>query len=124
MDAVLGVLGTVTGVIGPIFSIIGSSFSTVSSILTRFSTAVFMVGFLGLLFTFLWFFFRYLDKKKLTLPAVVFTFFFLVFLSGNVLLIAHDEQTRAAALTETAEQSVDSGSGAQTATAPADEGTV
>ncbi len=124
MDAVLGVLGTVTGVIGPIFSIIGSSFSTVSSILTRFSTAVFMVGFLGLLFTFLWFFFRYLDKKKLTLPAVVFTFFFLVFLSGNVLLIAHDEQTRAAALTETVEQSVDSGSGAQTATAPADEGTV
>ena len=104
MDAVLGILGTVGGIAGPIFGIIGRAFSNLGTVLTKFSIAIFIAGFLGILFAFLWFFFRYLDEKKLTLPAAVFTLFFFVFLSGNLLLIARDAQLRDAKAKEEAVQ--------------------
>ncbi len=104
MDAVLGTIGTVAGVIGPIFGIIGRAFSNMGSILTKFGIAIFLAGFFGILLAFLWFFFRYLDEKKLSLPAAVFTLFFFVFLSGNLLLIARDAQLRDAQAKETTVQ--------------------
>ena len=90
MDAVKGVLSTVTGVAGPVFHTAGSIFSTAGQVLSKMGTTIFVLGFIGILLTFLWFFFRYLDKKGLTLPTVIFVFFFFIFLSGNLLLIAQD----------------------------------
>lgn len=93
MDAVKGVLGTVVGVAGPIFHTTGTVFSVAGEVLSGMGSTIFVLGFIGILLTFLWFFFRYLDKKQLTLPTVVFIFFFFVFLSGNLLLIAQDTRT-------------------------------
>lgn len=89
MDAVRGVLGTV----GSVFQTAGGIFSAAGDVLSKMGSTIFVLGFIGILFTFLWFLFRYLDKKQLTLPTVVFVFFFFVFLSGNLLLIAQDTKT-------------------------------
>lgn len=48
-----------------------------------FGHYLFLFGFLGVLYTFLWFFFRYLDRKKLLLPTIAFALFFVVFLGGG-----------------------------------------
>ncbi|MBQ9647761.1 MAG: hypothetical protein IJV43_05290 [Oscillospiraceae bacterium] len=87
MGAVLGVLSTVTGVISGVLSL-------VVDILGEFGVLLFIGGFFGLLVAFLWFFFRYLDKKRLTLPTIVFMLFFVIFLGGNILIIAQDARTR------------------------------
>ena len=93
MDAAKGVFDTVTGVAGPIFHTAGSIFSAAGETLSKMGTTIFVLGFIGILLTFLWFLFRYLDKKRLALPTVIFVFFFFVFLSGNLLLIAQDAGT-------------------------------
>lgn len=107
MDAVLGILGTVGAVAGPIFGLIGKVFSNIGDILSKFSLGIFLAGFFGILLAFLWFFFRYLDEKKLKLPAVMFTLFFIVFLSGNILLIKQDakakEEAKRLSVSESAE---------------------
>jgi hypothetical protein len=107
MDAVKGILATVTGVVGPVFGSIDRVLSAVVQILTQFSVAIFVAGFVGILFAFLWFLFRYLDKKKITIPALVFTLFFLIFLSGNMLLIARDAKLRESPSQEAAVQSAE-----------------
>ncbi len=94
MDAVKGVLATVTGTLGPILQTTGNIFSAAGDVLEKLGSTIFILGFLGILFTFLWFLFRYLDKKQLTLPTVVFIFFFVVFLSGNLLIIAQDAKAK------------------------------
>lgn len=86
MDAVLGVLSTVGGV----FRTISGIFSAIMDVLSGFGTYIFLGGFFGLLLTFLWFIFRYLDKKKLTLPVMVFTLFFAIFLGGNLLMLSKE----------------------------------
>ncbi len=110
--SVSGLFATVGNFLGPIFHVIGGIFSAIFEILSRFSTVVFVIGFFGLLFAFLWFIMRYLDKKRLSIPTVVFMIFFFIFLSGNILLITQDmksksDETPAAqtAVTETAAQS-------------------
>ncbi len=107
MDAALGVLGGVGSTIGPIFALIGLVFSKVRDVLVNHSVLIFFCGFFGILLTFLWFFFRYLDQKKLSLPTFVFTFFFLMFLSGNLLMIAQDAERREAALNEALAQATE-----------------
>ena len=104
MDAVKGILAAVLGVVGPVFGAVDRILSAVVQILTQFGVAIFVAGFVGVLFAFLWFLFRYLDKKKLTLPALVFTLFFLIFLSGNMLLIARDAKLREPPPREAGEQ--------------------
>lgn len=96
MDAVKDVFGTVAGVAGPIFHTAGSIFSAAGDVLSNMGSTIFVLGFIGILFTFLWFLFRYLDKKQLTLPTVIFVFFFFIFLSGNLLLIAQDAAVESA----------------------------
>ena len=86
MDAVMGVLGQ----IGNVFQIVLGVLSVGLDVLLNFSAVLFVGGFIGVLLTFLWFFFKYLDKKSLVLPAIAFTLFFIIFLGGNVLLIAQD----------------------------------
>lgn len=89
MDAVLGVLST----IGGIFRSISGVFSGIMEILTGFGTYIFLAGFIGLLLAFLLFIFRYLDKKRLTLPIVLFALFFVMFLGGNLLLLANEAKS-------------------------------
>ena len=90
MDAVFGVLRTASDVVT-------GTASLIVELLGRFGVLLFMAGFFGLLFTFLWFIFRYIDKRRLALPTIVFTLFFIVFLSGNILMLAQDAHTRNAA---------------------------
>lgn len=85
MDAVLGVLNTIAGIFGRV----SGALSSVNNILGNLSAYIFLGGFFGLLFAFLWFLFRYLDKKKLTLPALLFVLFLVIFLGGNLLLISN-----------------------------------
>lgn len=85
MNVVLNVLDAIAAVLG----FFPNTWSLIVDILGPFGLLLFVGGFIGLLITFLWFFFRYLDQKRLVLPALVFTLFFLVFLSGNILMIAH-----------------------------------
>ena len=87
MNVVLNILDTIASVLG----VIPRTWSLVVGILGPFGMFLFLGGFFGLLITFLWFFFRYLDQKRLVLPTFVFTVFFLVFLSGNILMIAYDK---------------------------------
>ncbi len=110
MGAVKGILASVSGVfatignfLGPVFRVIGSVISAVMDILSRFSTVVFVLGFFGLLFAFLWFILRYLDKKRLSVPTIVFMIFFFIFLSGNILLITQDMKEKSAADTPAAQ---------------------
>jgi len=107
MDAVKGVLSTIGGVLGPIFSVAGKIFLLVGGVLEKSSVVIFLLGFFGLLFAFLWFLLRYLDKKRLALPAFLFSLFFLIFLSGNLLLITHDMKEKAAEA-EAAETQIES----------------
>ncbi len=93
MDAIKGVLATVSGVLGPIFRTTGNIFSAACDVLSRMGSTIFILGFIGILFAFLWFLFRYLDKQQLTLPTVLFGFFFFVFLSGNLLILSQDAKT-------------------------------
>ena len=104
MGAVKNILGTVGGFLGPIFAAIGRFFSAMGALMEKFSVVIFLLGFIGLLFAFIWFFLRYLDKRRLALPALIFTIFFVIFLSGNVLLISQDAKTKAAAKAERDEQ--------------------
>lgn len=102
MDAINTGLDVVTGVTNMVLDLLG-----------RFGVLLFIAGFFGILFTALWFIFRYIDKRRLTLPAFIFTLFFLVFLSGNILMIAQDARTREAeaAQTEAAEQQTETAAG-------------
>lgn len=84
LDTVLGILSTIGGIFGEISAVS----SRVMGVLNSMSMYIFLGGFFGLLFAFLWFLFRYLDKKRLTMPVVMFTLFFLIFLGGNLLLIS------------------------------------
>ncbi|MBO4913815.1 MAG: hypothetical protein J5449_01290 [Oscillospiraceae bacterium] len=107
MEAVKGVLSTISGIFGkvgeifgivsdflkPILDVIGGVLSVVGEILSRSSALVFLVGFYGLLLAFIWFLFCYLDKKRLTLPVVAFTFAFLVFISGNLMMISNEQKS-------------------------------
>ena len=105
MDAVFSVLKTVAGVVGGVFHAIGAALGLIVEILGEFGVLLFVAGFFGLLMAALWFIFRYIDKKRLTLPTVVFMLFFLLFLGGNVLMLAHDTHTRGAGEpAETAQQ--------------------
>ncbi len=105
MAAVKNVLSSIGGVLGPILGVIGKIFALLTGVLEKFSTVVFLLGFFGLLFAFIWFFLRYLDKKRVALPALVFSLFFLIFLSGNILMITHDMKVKAAE--SAAEETVD-----------------
>ena len=89
MDAVKNVLG----VVGSVFHTAGGIFSAAGDVLSKMGSTIFVLGFIGILLTFLWFLFRYMDKKQLTLPTVVFVFFFFLFLGGNFLLITEDTKT-------------------------------
>ena len=97
LQKVLGIFATVTGAVSGFFS-------TIVDISGPFGTLIFIAGFVGLLFTFLWFFFRFLDKKRLALPTILFALFFVLFLSGNLLLIAQDARTGGADGSAAAEQ--------------------
>ena len=83
MAAVLGVLGTVGGIISGAFNLFVETVGPMSVFL-------FLGAFLGLLSTFLWFFFRWLDMRGVFLPVVVFSLFFVLFLSSGALLILQD----------------------------------
>ena len=65
MEAVKNILGTVGGFLGPIFAAIGRFFAAASVMMERFSVVIFLLGFFGILFAFVWFFLRYLDKISL-----------------------------------------------------------
>ena len=105
MDAVTGVLGQ----IGNIFQIVVGVLSAGLDVLLNFSAVLFVGGFIGVLLTFLWFFFKYLDKKSLVLPAIAFTLFFIIFLGGNVLLIAQDVRNSRQPAEQEATQAVPAG---------------
>ncbi len=102
LSTVKGILGTVGAFLGPIFKTIGKLSALAMGVLEKSSVLVFLLGFIGLLFAFLWFLLRYLDKKRVALPALVFSLFFLIFLSGNILLITHDMKAKAADAAEEA----------------------
>lgn len=87
MAAVFEILSMVTGTISAVLSLI-------VDILGQFGIVFFVVGFFGLLGAFLWFFFRFIDKRRLALPAAVFALSFVIFLSGNILLLAQDARTK------------------------------
>ncbi len=106
MDAVKNILGTVAGVLGPIFHGAGHVFSSAGDVLSKMGSTIFVLGFIGILFTFLWFLFRYLDQKQLTLPTVIFVFFFFVFLSANLLMIAQDAKVKETVPASAAAQTV------------------
>lgn len=93
MDAVVDVLTRILDVLAKVFGVLrntGATIGSVTDILKNYSVLIFLGGFFGLLLAFLWFFFRYLDKKRLALPAMLFTLFLLIFLGGNLLLIMRD----------------------------------
>lgn len=94
LSTISGVFETVAQVLGPIFNILGGIFTVMGELLRRSSALIFLLGFYGLLLAFLWFLFSYLDKKRLTLPVVAFTLAFFLFLSGNLLMIAQDQQAQ------------------------------
>lgn len=104
MDAVMGAFGT----LGAVFQTVGGIFSAAGDVLSRMGTSIFVLGFIGLLLTFLWFLFRYLDEKRLTLPTMIFVFFFFVFLSANLLLITQDAKTINAAETQSISAEIES----------------
>lgn len=106
MAAVIDALNTVTDIVTGVTNLI-------MDILGRFGVLLFIAGFFGILFTFLWFIFRYIDKRRLTLPAIAFTLFFIIFLSGNILMIAQDARTKdaEAAQLETAGEEMESSAG-------------
>ena len=97
----MGVLSTGIGVISGVFGAIGGFLSLVVDIMGRFGVLLFIGGFFGLLLTFLWFLFRYIDKKRLALPTIFFVLFFVVFLSGNILMIVQDARAKEAASAQT-----------------------
>ena len=88
MEAVFGVLSTVLGAIAGFFHMVGDVHELVIKLFGPFGTTFFLFGFFGLLMTFLWFLFRFLDKKRLAMPTVFFTIFFLIFLGGNLLMLS------------------------------------
>ena len=88
LGTAFGILTKVLDVLKTVFGNIGAVTSSISAVLHQFSLYVFLGGFLGIMLAFVWFFFRYLDKKKLALPAFLFMMFFVMFLSGNLLLLS------------------------------------
>ena len=106
MEAVVGVLSTVLGAIAGFFHTIGDVHELVIELFGPFGVTFFLFGFFGLLMTFLWFVFRFLDKKRLAMPTVFFTIFFLIFLGGNLLMLSQatePEKDAAAAAEQSAE---------------------
>jgi hypothetical protein len=97
MEAVFGVLSTVLGAIAGFFHMVGDVHELVIKLFGPFGTTFFLFGFFGLLMTFLWFLFRFLDKKRLAMPTVFFTIFFLIFLGGNLLMLSQASQEKDAA---------------------------
>ena len=114
MDAVLGVLSK----IGDFLLMIASFLTPIFDALAKHSHLIFLMGFYGLLMAFLWFFFWYLDRKKLVLPTIVFSLFFVIFISGTTLLLfrGDEDQSAAASGQETVEieESESAESGEQT----------
>lgn len=92
MEAVFGVLSTVLGAIAGFFHMVGDVHELIIKLFGPFGTTFFMFGFFGLLMTFLWFLFRFIDKKRLAMPTVFFTIFFLIFLGGNLLMLSQASQ--------------------------------
>ncbi len=92
MDAVKEILHSVGEFLSTAIKTVGPYLDSAGDIIEKCRVLVFLLGFFGLLLTFLWFFFRYLDKKRLTMPAVAFTLFFFIFLSGNILMISQDKE--------------------------------
>ncbi|MBQ9460052.1 MAG: hypothetical protein IJU66_09000 [Oscillospiraceae bacterium] len=88
-----GYLQIVKDFLDPFLKVADGIFSVIAELLSRSSALVFLIGFYGLLLAFLWFLFSYLDKKRLTLPVVVFTLAFFVFLSGNLLMISQEQKS-------------------------------
>ena len=90
MGAVLGtvgnVLGMVSGVLGTAFGVLAEALE----LLSQYSAYLFICGFFGVLMAFLWFFFRYLDRKKLVLPTIMFTFFLLVLLGSGAAMVLRE----------------------------------
>ena len=93
MEAVFNVLSSVLGAVAGFFTMLGDLHALTIELFAEFGVGFFMFGFFGLLMTFLWFLFRFLDKKRLVFPTIVFTFFFLIFLSGNLLMLSQQTRT-------------------------------
>ena len=112
MDSVFGVLSTVLGAIAGFFAMVGDTHELVLDLFSGYGVTFFVLGFFGLLFTFLWFLFRFLDRSRLALPTIVFALFFIIFLSGNLLMLSQETHARKAAESESApvEQTVPEGS--------------
>ena len=114
MDAVLGVLST----IGEIFRMVSGVTSGIMDALRGFGSYIFLAGFFGILLASLWFIFRYIDKQKLTAPAVFFALFFAMLLSGNLLMLSSESKSLEAAAqsvgVETQAEAVDSASDTDT----------
>ena len=87
------VLGTVGNVLGMGFGILGTAFGVLADsldLLGQYSAYLFICGFFGVLMAFLWFFFRYLDRKKLVLPTVMFAFFLILLLGSGAVMVLRD----------------------------------
>lgn len=98
MDSVFGVLSTVLGAIAGFFAMVGDTHELVLDLFSGYGVTFFVLGFFGLLFTFLWFLFRFIDQRRLAMPTVFFMIFFLIFLSGNLLMLSHSAETNSAAM--------------------------
>lgn len=112
MEAVFNTLSAVLSAVAGFFSMIGDLHTLTVELFGEFGVTFFMIGFFGLLFTFLWFLFRFLDRSRLALPTIVFALFFIIFLSGNLLMLSQETHARKAAESESApvEQTVPEGS--------------
>lgn len=119
MGAVTGVLGKVGGVFGAVGGVFGGVFGVLGEtldLLGRYGAYLFIAGFFGVLMAFLWFFFRYLDRKRLALPTVLFTFFLVVLLGGGAMMLQHgvpepEEDAESAAQSIAAEKTAPEGGG-------------
>ncbi|MBR3561353.1 MAG: hypothetical protein IKN81_07495 [Oscillospiraceae bacterium] len=100
MEAVFGVLSTVLSAIAAFFHMLGNVHALVIELFGSFGVTFFLFGFFGLLMTFLWFLFRFIDKKRLAMPTVFFTIFFLIFLGGNLLMLSQASQEEKAPAAE------------------------
>ena len=89
MDALLKIIVGVIDKISAFFAGVSAILDVITEALAKIGHPIFMLGFLGILYTFLWFLFRYLDRKKLVLPTVMFAIFFMLLLGGGSLLLFH-----------------------------------
>ena len=102
MDAVLGVLSSVAGVVTTILNGIG-----------KYSIYLFLGSFFGLLTAFLWFFFRWLDLRRVALSVIVFFLFFAIFLGSSTMLLLQDSGHLGGAVADAADAADESAASAQ-----------